>query len=55
MPLTDEFANILCKQLNKTVPAGDWVCSRGIGSGRASVDVREELPGDCCLGQRSVG
>jgi hypothetical protein len=45
MPLTDEFASILCKQLNKTVPAGGWVCSYGIGSGRSSVDLRGKLAG----------
>lgn len=45
MPLTDEFASILCKQLNRIVPAGNWVCSCGLGSGRALADVGGELAG----------
>jgi hypothetical protein len=43
--LADEFASILCKQLNKILPASDWSCSGRIGSGREAVDVCGKLTG----------
>lgn len=35
----DQFAKILCTELNRLVPTGKWTCSGRIGSGREAVDV----------------
>jgi hypothetical protein len=39
LSLADQFARILCAQLTKVIPAGEWNCSHRIGSGREAVDV----------------
>jgi hypothetical protein len=43
--LANKFAAILCRQLNKIVPAGSWSCGKRIGSSREAVDVCGKLAG----------
>jgi hypothetical protein len=47
--LSNQFARIVCRQLRKLLPEGEWRCDGRVGVGREVVDLHGEIAKSPCM------